>query len=471
MHKQQLYTLSEIDYRLPAFLDCSNRVITKPANDIPMIRWPSGRWCVDANIYMLELYERNLSRKFGGGTLKSYAANISHLIRWCYHNKTDFIDLTDSQFSLFVRGLMGETRPKQPDVRVRNANAVIAIGRNCLDFLSCVGRFHDQADLVNRRGQIQGEEKEFEIKVEGKFHKKSLLKKYWHHRCFPTPDAKVKRLPVSNDTIKKLRQATSKIDSSFYLRRRRQIMLMMLEQTGGRRAELANLTVESVQKANTMNEPMLELITVKKKASETRLIPIHSVELAELMSFINKHRRQVIRKTVGLQQDHGLVFISETTGKPLRAQTISQEVYFLAKSSGIDEKTCSHMFRHRFITKLFVALIEQHDFENEDNFRRALLDAETMKQKVQQWTGHASLSSLDPYIHLAFDEASHFSKTYNSVSLSRVIEGMTSKVDNLKLEIQNKCIPLPEAIREFETILDLFNQDISLMTKKAAHKK
>lgn len=55
------------------------------------------------------------------------------------------------------------------------------------------------------------------------------------------------------------------------------------------------------------------------------------------------------------------------------------------------------MFRNRFITKLFVALIEQHEFENPDSFRRALLDTETIKQKIQQWTGHANLSSLDVY--------------------------------------------------------------------------
>ena len=215
MRKQQLYSLSRKDYRLPAFLDGNHRVITQPANSIPMISWPDGRWCLDANVYMLELYERGLSRKFGGGTLKSYAANLSHLTRWCYHNRTNFIDLADSQFSLFIKGLMGETHPKKPDVRVRNANAVLAIGRNCLDFLACVGKFHDQPNLIGKQGRIRAEQHEFEIKIEGRSHKKPLVRKYWHHRSFPTPDAKVKRLPISNSTIKQLRQAVSEIDSSF----------------------------------------------------------------------------------------------------------------------------------------------------------------------------------------------------------------------------------------------------------------
>lgn len=85
--------------------------------------------------------------------------------------------------------------------------------------------------------------------------------------------------------------------------------------------------------------------------------------------------------------NHGYVFMSETNGTPLKAQTLSQEMYVLAKIAGIEEKAHARMFRHRFITKLFVALIEQHTFDTVDDFRRALLDTESMKQKVQQWTG------------------------------------------------------------------------------------
>lgn len=46
----------------------------------------------------------------------------------------------------------------------------------------------------------------------------------------------------------------------------------------------------------------------------------------------------------GLNHDHGYVFVSETSGKPLYAQTISQEIYTLAKAASIEEKahpTCS----------------------------------------------------------------------------------------------------------------------------------
>ena len=74
--------------------------MTTPAHDIPMLSWPDGRWCLPANIYMLELYHRGLSRKNHGGTLLTYAANITHLLRYCFDNQIDFPDLTDNQFAL-----------------------------------------------------------------------------------------------------------------------------------------------------------------------------------------------------------------------------------------------------------------------------------------------------------------------------------------------------------------------------------
>ncbi|MCX7112744.1 MAG: hypothetical protein NTX45_22005 [Proteobacteria bacterium] len=58
-----------------------------------------------------------------------------------------------------------------------------------------------------------------------------------------------------------------------------------------------------------------------------------------------------------------------------------------------------------------------------------MLDTETIKQKIQQWTGHANLSSLDVYINLAFEEAANFKKTYDVVSLRRAVDSFKASVD------------------------------------------
>jgi hypothetical protein len=95
------------------------------------------------------------------------------------------------------------------------------------------------------------------------------------------------------------------------------------------------------------------------------------------------------------------------------------------------------MFRHRFITKLFVWLINQHNIENEDSFRRLLLDGNAMREKVRQWTGHANLASLDTYIHMAFDEAANFGKVETAVNLRRVVESFRGTVEQTANEMHN----------------------------------
>lgn len=460
MSKHQLYTLTNDDYRLPIARDFRGEAITARADCIPMLVWPNNRWCLEANLYMLELYERGLSRKNGGGSLKTYAANISHLIRYCFANRCELINLTDSQFTLFIRGLQVERKAGHANVRVRDANTVINIGRNCLDFLNCIGRFHNQLDFVSKNGCIRAEQKEIQIKLDG--HHKSLKRSYWHHHAFPTPDCKTRVLPISTNNIKKLREAVVQSSSSTFLRRRRQIMLMMLEVTGGRRGEIVSLTVDSVMKAQAMKAPLIELITLKKRGSPLRQIPIPRPDLDMLVSFIEKNRRRVVREKLGLHNDHGFVFISETNGNQLNAQTISQEIYALAKVAEIEEKAHAHMFRHRFITKLFVALIEQHAFENVDDFRRALLDTETMKQKVQQWTGHTNLASLDIYINLAFEEAADFKKTYDAVVFRKVVDSVRNQTAIIRDEVKSG-LTIVEAITQFNRLLDGFESELAII--------
>ena len=160
-----------------------------------------------------------------------------------------------------------------------------------------------------------------------------------------------------------------------------------------------------------------------------------------------------------MSNDHGYVFISETNGKPIKAQTISQEIYALAKTAGIEEKAHAHMFRHRFITKIFVALIEQHTFNNVDDFRRALLDTESLKQKVQQWTGHTNPASLEIYINLAFEEVSNFKKTYDTINLSRVVDSVRNQIAIIKDEIHSG-VAMVDVLTQLEQLLDSFECDL-----------
>lgn len=462
MNKSKLYHITDSSFKLPLYVDRQHKVVTVNAEDIPTIKWPDGSWCLPANIYMLELFNRGLSRKNRGGTLLTYAANISHLLRYTFNNKIDLANLSDNEFSLFIKMLQGERRVLQPDVFTRDTNSVISIGRNCLDFLSCVGRLYQDDNFIGPKGQIRAVQKELTLKSDGnKIGRGKLLRKYWHHRSFPTPDPKNKRLPISSKTVERLREVVQSMSGTIFLRKRRYVMIKLLEITGGRRSEVAAITCNSVREASKMDDPLLKLVTVKKRGGEDefRYIPISRHDIEFLLEYIDKNRRRIIRSTCGQKNDDDFLLISETSGKKLRPNTITQEISSLSKSAGISEKSCPHMFRHRFITKLFVALIEQYKFENTETFRKALLETEKIKQIVQQWTGHKSLTSLDVYINLAFDEVTNFKTAYNIVKTKLVLNSFQGTLKQYQTELKDGYSPT-EIASKLDKLISALEEDL-----------
>lgn len=461
MKTKKLYHNTSSHFSLPIHVSENLLITATPANNIPMIRWPDGRWCTEANVYMLRLFNRGLSRKGRGGTLLTYATNISHLIRFCHSNKIDFINLTDNEFTLFIKTLIGQRSSDSRADLKRNANSVIAIGRNCLDFLSCVSKFYNDEWFIGETGRIRGEKRRVDTR-KGRRTAGFISKTFWHHPSFPTPDPIRKRSPIDTETIKKLREAVLPTSGSIFQRKRRYVMLKLLEITGGRRAEVALLTVESVRAASKMTEPLLKLITLKRRVETYRMIPVEKHDLAFLIEYIEKNRSRVVRRTLGLESDKGTVLVSETTGNPLAANTITQEVSLLAKAAGITVQTCPHMFRHRFVTKLFVALIEQHELENSDQFRKTLLDSAKMKQKIQQWTGHSTIESLAHYIDLAFDEVGSFAKTYRTVLSRLSLHSLAGTLTQIKEEMRQGMSP-SEASDYLERVIKSLEVDLGVL--------
>lgn len=396
-----------------------------------MIFWPNGRWCIEANVYMLELFDRGLSRRSMGGTLSTYASNISHLIKFCFVRGLEFHNLNDSLFTQFVTDLRKD-QYKPSGQRVRDDSTVIAIGKNCLEFLVSVADFRGIPDLVGKEGQINAQEKK-DANTRG--NRKGRTGKSWHHRSFPHPDSKRRRSPIASSNIQKLKEAVAPASTSLYIRRRRYAMILCLEMTGGRRIEVASIRVDDVFSALKSPTHELKLLTAKQRGAkpEFRMIPMARVDLESLANFIKFSRRSVINNTLGPEHDHGFVFINERNGNPMRANTVTQEVQYLAKFAKLTAAASPHLFRHRFLTKIFVALIEQHQFDTKDDFRRALLSTEQLKRKVMEWSGHKTLEALERYIDLAFDEVIGYRALHQKLTDVKQLESIQSAVSLLAL--------------------------------------
>ena len=133
-------------------------------------------------------------------------------------------------------------------------------------------------------------------------------------------------------------------------------------------------------------------------------------------------------------------------------------MYVLKNIAGIEEQSCAHMFKHRFITKQFVNLIKQYNYENQDQFRKALLDTNTLKQKIQQMTGHQNLKSLDVYIDLAFNELFNTKTVLDKVAVANAYDSFDSQLKLLTMELLNGHIsPLEFEQKQKNLILNREN--------------
>ncbi|WP_127446172.1 site-specific integrase [Comamonas terrigena] len=374
----------------------------------------------------MELFDRGLSRSGRGGSLTTYVSNIGHLVRFCFKRRVDFHDLTDGQFSTFIHSL----RKQGADIGqpVRSDSHTLAIGNHCLDFLEFIALDREEPNLLGRQGKIKAYRETIHRTRE-----RHKYKSKWCHSSLPSPAPLHRRYPISANAINALREAVLPTSTSMEQRRRRYAMLRVLEMTGGRRIEVANLSIADVARAISTSPHMLRMMTAKRRGGKEayREIPVAKADLLELWNFIQTSRRAVIRRTVGLEKDHGKFFINERTGMPLRPNTITQEIHILSQHAGLKNSASPHLFRHRFITKMFVALIEQHDFESPSDLRRAIISVKDIKQQLQQWTGHLSLSSLDRYIDLAFSEIEQVGTNRSVIDLHAELEALRAAVNRI----------------------------------------
>jgi len=415
--------------------------------------------CLIANAYMIHLYKRGLSRRANGGSLRQCAANISHLIRYCYNNDIDVIQMDNSRFTHFVKGLRAERDPINPEARKRDSNTLNSIGRSCLDFLAFVGRFNGEDDFVFYT--VQAVRKTHRISVENS--KKGFVEKEsWHHESFDTPSSLKKRSPISVTSIQALYNMIPNLSSSKMINRRRVVMLRLLEMTDARIGEISS--IKDIENAIQQHDPMLKMTTFKTRKKKDRYVPVLKQDLAALKNYIRIQRFKIIKNTIGAKNDHGFLFISEQTGQPLSSRYMSNEIGLLRRAAELTSGACAHMFRHRFITKLFVRLINQYDYENKDDFREALLGANILKQKIQQYTGHSMPSSMDHYIDLAFEEVADLQKIVSSVNLQTAYDTFDSLVEQLHRELQ-AGLPVLVYLEQYNKLLGLREEDTERLTR------
>ncbi len=139
-------------------------VFRKPL-DIPFVTYSNHTPCYEANAYIHSLIVRNLK----SDTIRGYAHDIIHLVHFIEKQPllSQFSQLTDATFTLFVQSLQAERTPLG-ELKRKN-NSVIKIAHTCLDFLQFIQEFHDLSAFIgkDKGNSIQILEKHYKRKQEG----------------------------------------------------------------------------------------------------------------------------------------------------------------------------------------------------------------------------------------------------------------------------------------------------------------
>ncbi|WP_454261352.1 tyrosine-type recombinase/integrase [Pseudoxanthomonas mexicana] len=308
-----------------------------------------------------------------------------------------------------------------------------AIGRTALRFLAFVGELYGDDNFVGKSGRIAV------VETSSRRNPKwgSRLISNYSHRALPKASTRNRRDPITDAELAQLRDAAVTTSPDPFVRKRRLVMLRLLEITGARRGEAAKLSVGAVQAAARSSCPVLLVSTLKQDVpNSSREIPISGLDANFLNDFSEQVRSRRLRK-IGLRSDPDQpLLVNARTGRGLRENTITQEVRDLGIAAGISRKISPHLFRHRYITARMSALIEHLKTSFPDEFHKGLIDPDSLKHKVAELSGHRSVQSLDVYLHLSLERLYGVTDADVTIRATDAIESFILQVHALQAALE-----------------------------------
>ena len=411
----------------------NNRFKTKTFSKFPFFTFNNGVPCLALNSYI----QSEEIIKLSDETIFKTAYSLTHIVRFCENNKIKFSHFSENDFIAFSHSLQEENRENKTTVFILS---------NTLNFFNYLG--HKFLDIEN-----------YCIDILHCFYKKTITKsnketKSLYHVCFPTKEPVKRRSPVSLGNIEKMYENVPKTSNSNFVQKRNRVILKLLEITGARVGEIALLTVQDIENVFTEDKPALKMRTLKRRGGlvDYRYVPVNKADFNEIVTYIKIYRSKIIKNTIGKINDEGYLLISENTGKAILPVTITNEINKIRKIAGIEENVCAHMFRHRFITNLFIQLIKQYDIQNKDQFRNSLMDLENLKVYIQQATGHKNVNSLENYIDIAKSELTNMDNVVDNLLEERNTEAIEKEKQRLLTMLKNKEISTTEYIKQIEEL-------------------
>ncbi|MFC1567637.1 tyrosine-type recombinase/integrase [Pseudomonadota bacterium] len=448
---RKLYQLTSNEFVLPSTVIPNQPHKTKEAGNLPILKWPDGDICWPATLYLMEEYNRGKSRKGKGGSLATYAKQLSPIVRFCFKHQINFKDLNDSFITQFIQHLGNEKKWDTHGVyrHVRKSNQVLAIGRRTVLFL-----FWYQATFPHSGGLIGKGEDLCQITVYPDS-QSGRNGNGFKHPSFPTKSVEKARIPVTTNQLEKLFIANLNSNQSVFIKRRRAAMLNLARATGMRRVEMSDVTVPGVKEA--VDTGYLIIIPAKSKKKKVRQIPVLQSQLRPILSFIDGPRTKLMRN-IGCK-DTGYLFTTNR-GTPLSEGTLTNDMHDLAQLADFEMNVCLHMFRHRYFTDMaYNLLLGIKEFAE----RRELTapSERIVLQEMKNLSQHESEEALLGYIHAAYKEANALDSGAKLWKLSQIHESMALTIQELQASIISEEISASLACESLQRMLSDWGRDLN----------
>lgn len=479
-HKDGIHVTSQI---IPAF---------------PFMYWPSGKPCEPVNMYLLDI-----AHEVTGDSLRSYAAELSHLVRYCGKTPVSIEKLTDADIHALSKQLQDERSRRNPIERARNDNTVRAILSRAIRFLL----WYQNTFMLLLRTPLIGEQSVSpqinikRIKNDKSRSKNRRIEYYYTHSAMPTPESREPKrpiaLPVIEDIqrcinrqslleersarfVQRYRNAPALLAAQLeYMRARRHFMIWMMMHTGLRPSELVEMSVRA-------HDKILVTRTLKLPTKKRRKIkaPIRSFPIL-LNAATVVHRYLTARTTycgtlkgAGGEPNPGDAFFLTLDGEPIKKASLEKDFERLAEDAGYkDVQACLSMFRHRFIT--YEVTVHLKEFiENAGKSRQMMtdIDYESILKRVAVKTGHGSVQSLWHYIDLAWEELGVWGSIDRAIARLHAADQLFADLLGLQHDIEtsgnrqaDRKIDLKQIADRLGEIISIAKQDIEVHELHGKH--
>lgn len=420
-NKLQLFTyhdLSSLSIR-NIYPDGSDPLLHLSA--FPFTHWPNDAPCELVNAYLLDQSYRTT-----GDTLKTYASQLTHLVRYCGTNDIPFESLEDRDIRELSNLLLREKAHGSPNKYSRNNNTVRDILARCLLFLVWL-----QDNNLQKSGQVLIGQRKISPQIAISMNTRSAHRNYEsvgvYHSAMPPNVSRAPKRPISRHVIENLEQMIESISdlesqSKFtsrryvhdvelyehelmYIRARRRFMIWLLKRTGLRPAEMVEMLASDHD--NVLFDLRLIIPTKKRRRSKapTRTFPVTLKDASTVKRYLTC--RNLFVESLGkTNTDVPDVFFLSKSGSALKKTSLEKDFSRIANRCGYQNtEVCLSMFRHRFIT--LEVIVHFKEFMTGSGKSRQIMtdsDYRSILKRIAAKTGHGSEESLWHYIDLAWDE-------------------------------------------------------------------